>query len=59
MLVQRQHQNDSRAMAQGTADCHPNGAPAYYLRRPARLWISVTRPHRMRSTPGHLAGITR
>ena len=27
----------------------PNGAPAYYLGRPARLWIAATSPHRGRT----------
>jgi hypothetical protein len=30
----------------GRARSRPNGAPAYYLGRPARLWISVTGPSR-------------
>lgn len=30
----------------------PNTAPAYYLGRPARLWITVTSSHRRR-TPSH------
>jgi hypothetical protein len=28
----------------------PNGAPAYYLGRPAALWMSVTRPRRRPAT---------
>jgi hypothetical protein len=31
----------------------PNGAPAYYLGRPARLWITAMRPHRSRGTSSH------
>jgi hypothetical protein len=27
----------------------PNTAPAYYLGRPARLWITVMRPRRKRA----------
>jgi hypothetical protein len=60
MFVQPQHQDDSRALALGTADCRPNGAPAYYLGWPASLWMSVTSPRRTRNAPGHLAdGTTR
>jgi hypothetical protein len=42
MFVQPQHQNNTRALARGSADYRPNGAPAYYLGRPASLWIGVT-----------------
>jgi hypothetical protein len=31
-----------------------NGAPAYYLGRPARLWITAMRPRRKRTTSDHL-----
>jgi hypothetical protein len=31
----------------------PSTAPAYYLGRPARLWITVMRPRRGRTTSGH------
>lgn len=31
----------------------PNTAPAYYLGRPARLWITVMRPRRRRTAAGH------
>ncbi len=31
----------------------PSTAPAYYLGRPARLWITVMRPRRKRSTFDH------
>jgi hypothetical protein len=31
----------------------PNTAPAYYLGHPARLWITVMRPRRRRTTPHH------
>ena len=31
----------------------PSTAPAYYLGRPARLWITVMRPRRRRTTSGH------
>lgn len=34
----------------------PNTAPAYYLGRPASLWINVMRPRRRRTAAGHLAG---
>lgn len=34
----------------------PNGAPPYYLGRPAWLWISATRPRRRRVAPDHLTG---
>ena len=43
MLVQPQQQNDTRTLARGSADHRPNGAPPYYLGRPANVWISVTR----------------
>jgi hypothetical protein len=29
----------------------PNGAPAYYIGRPAALWITATRPRRRTTTP--------
>jgi hypothetical protein len=32
----------------GSARARPNGAPAYYLGRPASLWISVTGPRARR-----------
>jgi len=32
----------------------PNGAPAYYLGRSARLWITTTRPRRRRAASQHL-----
>ena len=44
MFVQPQQQNSTRALARGSADSRPNGAPAYYLGRPASLWISITSP---------------
>ena len=31
----------------------PGTAPAYYLGRPARLWITVMRPRRRRTTSDH------
>jgi hypothetical protein len=31
----------------------PNTAPAYYLGHPARLWITVMRPRRRRTTSRH------
>jgi len=31
----------------------PNTAPAYYLGHPARLWITVMRPHRRARAPHH------
>jgi len=33
----------------------PNGAPAYYLGRPARLWITAMRLRRVRAAPGRPA----
>ena len=39
----------------GTMDSRPNGAPAYYLGRPASLWISITAPRSGRRRPKHLA----
>ena len=44
MYVQAQEQNNTRVLARGSADSRPNGAPAYYLGRPASLWISINRP---------------
>jgi hypothetical protein len=44
MFVQQQHQNHTRALVRGSADSRPNATPAYYLGRPASLWISVTSP---------------
>jgi hypothetical protein len=32
----------------------PTSAPAYYLGRPARLWITAMRPRRRRTAPAHL-----
>jgi hypothetical protein len=32
----------------------PNGAPAYYLGRPARQWITAMRPRRRRAASNHL-----
>ncbi len=34
-------------------DFHPSTAPAYYLGRPARLWITVMRPRRNCPAAGH------
>jgi hypothetical protein len=42
MFVQPQPQDSTRALARGSAYSRPNGAPAYYLGRPASLWISIT-----------------
>jgi hypothetical protein len=39
----------------GTVYSRPNGAPPYYLGRPASLWISITDPRRRRRAPEHLA----
>jgi hypothetical protein len=44
MFVKPKQQNNTRALARGSADSRPNGAPAYYLGRPASLWISITSP---------------
>jgi hypothetical protein len=33
----------------------PNGAPAYYLGRPASLFLSICRPRRKRTVSNHLA----
>jgi hypothetical protein len=43
MLVQLQQQNVTQALARLSADRRPVGAPAYYLGRPASLWIRATR----------------
>jgi len=40
-----------------TGDSRPNGAPAYYLGRPARLWISIAGPRRRRRAPDHQADV--
>jgi len=42
MFMQLQHQSSARAPARRSADSRPSGIPAYYLGRPASLWISVT-----------------
>jgi len=56
MSLQPQHQNHTRALARRPADYRPNAAPAYYLGRPASLWVSVTSPtpqaERHTHTPG-------
>jgi hypothetical protein len=40
--------------AEPDSDCsRPNTAPASYLGRPARLWITVMRPRRRRTTSRH------
>jgi hypothetical protein len=39
----------------GSTASRPNGAPAYYLGRPASLWISVISPRRKRNPPKHRA----
>ncbi len=47
----------SRAVIQGfpgkpaQQNSRPNGAPAYYLGRPAWLWMTATGPRRRRTTP--------
>ena len=47
MSVQSQHQDNSGTLvSRGSADGRRSGAPAYYLGRPAGLWISVTSPVR-------------
>lgn len=46
MFVQPQHQDNSRALGPQPGRSRPNGAPAYYLGRPASLWLSVTSPAR-------------
>jgi len=33
---------------------HPNGAPAYYLGRPAHQWVTAMRPRRRRTAPDYL-----
>jgi hypothetical protein len=42
----------------GPGHSRPNCAPAYYLGRPASLWISVTSPRRRSNPPRHLADAT-
>jgi hypothetical protein len=52
MSVQPQHQNNSRALvSRGSADRRRVGAPAYYLGRPASLWISITSPEARVTNP--------
>ena len=52
MSVQPQHQNNSRApVSRGSADRRRSGAPAYYLGRPASVWISITSPRSGRTAP--------
>jgi hypothetical protein len=46
MFVKPQHENNTQALARGSADSRSNAAPAYYLGRPASLWISVAGPAR-------------
>jgi hypothetical protein len=46
MFVQPQHQDNSRALGPQPGRSRSIGAPAYYLGRPARLWLSVTSPAR-------------
>jgi len=46
MVVRPQHRGNSRALARGSASSRPAGAPAYYLGRPASLWVNVTRSAR-------------
>jgi hypothetical protein len=47
MSVQPQHQNNSRALVSpGSADRRRSSAPAYYLGRPASLWIGIASPAR-------------
>lgn len=46
MFVQPQPQDNSRALGRQSGRSRPIGAPAYYLGRPARLWLSVTSPAR-------------
>ena len=38
----------------GRPRSHPNGAPAYYLGRPARQWVTAMRPRRRRTAPHRL-----
>jgi hypothetical protein len=37
----------------------PNTAPAYYLGRPARLWITVMHPRGKRTSPPPDVGVSR
>jgi len=46
MSARPQHQHNIRALARVSAPARPGGLPAYYLGRPASLWISVTSPGR-------------
>jgi hypothetical protein len=46
MFVQPKHHDNPPALTGGPADSRPAGAPAYYLGRPASLWLSVTGPAR-------------
>ena len=56
MSAQPQHQNNSRALVSpGSADRRRSSAPAYYLGRPASLWIDITSPRGRRNAPGQPA----
>jgi hypothetical protein len=53
MSGQPQQQTTSRALASpGSADRRRSGAPAYYLGRPASVWITTTSPRGARTAPG-------
>jgi len=51
MLLQPHHQDNTRALALGSAKSRRGGLPAYYLGRPAGLWISATSPARRAEHP--------
>jgi hypothetical protein len=42
MSLQPQRQKSSRALARGSAGGRPAGAPAYFLGRPASVWLNAT-----------------
>jgi len=57
MFVEPQHQSNTWALARGSADYRPNGAPAYFLGRPASIWIGI-HPHGRRGDgPGRAGAV--
>jgi hypothetical protein len=44
---------DKPGPGQAAVTSRPSTAPAYYLGRPARLWITVMRPRHRRTTSDH------
>ena len=42
MFVPPKHQDNTRTPARGAAGSRPANVPAYYLARPASLWLNIT-----------------